>query len=77
MLELGMIEESQSDWRNPIVLVSKPVGSLYFCIDFRKVNTIFKFDTYLMLQVNELLDWVGEAQYITTLDLTKGYWQIP
>lgn len=30
-----------------------------------------------MLWVDEFLDRLGEALYITTLDLTKGYWQIP
>lgn len=48
MLELGVIEESQSIWRSPIVLVPKPDDSLHFCIDFWKVNVISKVDTYLM-----------------------------
>lgn len=30
-----------------------------------------------MPQVDKLLDHLGEAHYITTLDLTKVYWQIP
>uniref|UniRef100_K7EZN6 ribonuclease H n=1 Tax=Pelodiscus sinensis TaxID=13735 RepID=K7EZN6_PELSI len=30
-----------------------------------------------MPQVNELLERLGKAHYISTLDLTKGYWQIP
>ncbi|CAM5155407.1 unnamed protein product, partial [Natator depressus] len=76
-LELGVIEPSQSEWRSPVVLVPKPDGSRWFCIDFRRVNAISKFDAYPMPRVDELLDRLGEACYITTLDLTKGYWQIP
>lgn len=30
-----------------------------------------------MRQVDALLDLVGEAQNLSTTDLTKGYWQIP
>ena len=30
-----------------------------------------------MPQVDELLDKIGQARYITTLDLTRGYWQVP
>ncbi|CAM4589834.1 unnamed protein product [Lepidochelys kempii] len=77
MLELGVIEPSQSEWRSPVVLVPKPDGSWQFCIDFWRVNAISKFDAYPMPRIDELLDWLGEACYITTLDLTKGYWQIP
>ncbi|XP_052320320.1 sodium channel and clathrin linker 1-like [Oncorhynchus keta] len=58
-------------------MVSKPDGSLRFCNDFRKVNEISKFDAYPVLRVDELLEKIGNARYITTLDLTKGYWQIP
>ena len=27
--------------------------------------------------VEELLDQIGNAQFVTTLDLAKGYWQVP
>ncbi len=30
-----------------------------------------------MPRVDELLDRLGRARYISTLDLTKGYWQVP
>uniref|UniRef100_A0A803JM67 Gypsy retrotransposon integrase-like protein 1 n=1 Tax=Xenopus tropicalis TaxID=8364 RepID=A0A803JM67_XENTR len=77
MLELGVIEESHSDWSSPIVLIPKPDGSWRFCNDFRKLNTVSKFDAYPMPRVDELIERLGTARYLTTLDLTKGYWQIP
>ena len=30
-----------------------------------------------MPRVDELLDAIGGAKFITTLDLTIGYWQVP
>ncbi len=36
-----------------------------------------KFDAYPMPRVDELLDRLGAARFYSTLDLTKGYWQIP
>lgn len=48
MLELGVIEESHSKWLSPVILVPKLDGTIWFCINFRKVNAIFKFDSYLM-----------------------------
>ncbi len=77
MLEMGVIEESHSDWASPIVLVPKTDGSVRFCMDYRKVNAVSKFDAYPMPRVDELLDRLGTARFYSTLDLTKGYWQIP
>lgn len=74
MLKLGVIEPSASAWRNPIVLVPKPDGSVRFCIGFREVNKIAEFDAYPMPRTDVLLSRLGEAQYIMAVDLTKGYW---
>ncbi len=77
MLKLGVIEPSRSPWSSPIVLVPKPDGTLRFCNDYRHLNEVSQFDGYPMPRVDELLDRLGRARYISTLDLTKGYWQVP
>uniref|UniRef100_A0A3Q1GC55 Gypsy retrotransposon integrase-like protein 1 n=1 Tax=Acanthochromis polyacanthus TaxID=80966 RepID=A0A3Q1GC55_9TELE len=77
MLELGVIEPSTSEWSNPIVLVLKKDGSIRFCIDFRKVNAQSAFDAYPLPRLDDLIERVGQARFITTLDLCKGYWQVP
>ncbi|KAL1252489.1 hypothetical protein QQF64_017182 [Cirrhinus molitorella] len=77
MLKLGVIEPSRSPWSSPTVLVPKPDGTLRFCNDYRCLNEISGFDSYPMSRVDELLERLGRARYITTLDLTKGYWQAP
>ena len=77
MLEAGVIEESNSEWCSPIVLVPKPDGTIRFCNDFRKLNEISKFDAYPMPRIDELIERLGTVRYISTLDLTKGYWQVP
>ncbi len=48
-----------------------------FCVNYRKLNKVTKFDAYPMPQIEEVLDSIGAATCITTLDLAKGYWQIP
>ena len=48
-----------------------------FCNDFHHLNQITKFDTYPMPHIDELIDRLGTARYMTMLDLTKGYWKIP
>ncbi len=41
------------------------------------LNEVSQFDGYPMPRVDELLDRLGRARYISTLNLTKGYWQVP
>ena len=77
MLEAGIIEESRSEWCSPIVLIPKPDGTVRFCNDFRQLNSISQFDAYPMPRVDELIERLGTARFISTLDLTKGYWQVP
>ncbi|KAM8898343.1 uncharacterized protein AB9W97_009289 isoform 1-T1 [Spinachia spinachia] len=36
-----------------------------------------QFDAYPIPSVDELIDRLGTASFISTLDLTKGYWQVP
>ena len=40
MLEKGHIEECESPWSSPIVLVDKKTGDKRLWIDFRKVNDV-------------------------------------
>ena len=77
MLEMGVIVPSRSEWCSPVVLVPKKDGGLRFCVDFRKLNAISAFDPYPMPRVDELVERLGKAQYLSTLDLCKGYWQVP
>eukprot|EP00731_Ephydatia_muelleri_P003291 Em0001g3291a len=72
----GIIENSSSDWSSPIALVKKKDRTLRFCTDFRRLNSVSKTDAYPMPRVDDLLDELGQARFISTLDLTKGYWQV-
>ena len=72
----GIVRPSKSPWASPIVLVPKKDGSLRFCVDFRKLNSITKKDVYPLPRVEDILDTLGEAKYFTSLDLASGYWQV-
>uniref|UniRef100_A0A8C5QKE1 ribonuclease H n=1 Tax=Leptobrachium leishanense TaxID=445787 RepID=A0A8C5QKE1_9ANUR len=77
MLELGVIEPSASPWASPVVLVPKKDGTTRFCVDYRRINDCTITDAYPMPRVDELLDQISGGHFLTTVDLCKGYWQIP
>ena len=77
MLENDIIEPSSSPWSSPCLLVPKPDGSFRFCTDFRKVNSLTKTDSYPLPRIEDCIDKVGNAKYVSKFDLLKGYWQVP
>lgn len=60
-----------------MVIVPKKDGTLHVCIGFNKLNAQSKFDAYPVPQVDDLLEKIAQAKFITTVDLCKGYWQTP
>ncbi|KYO28763.1 hypothetical protein Y1Q_0004424 [Alligator mississippiensis] len=45
--------------------------------DYRRLNAMAVFDAFPMPHVAELIERIGDARYISTLDLAKVYWQTP
>lgn len=77
MLSDGIIEPSQSEWASPVVMVRKPNGTHRFCVDYRGVNAVTKKDAYPLPNMASILDELRQANYLTTLDLSQAYWQVP
>ena len=77
MLENDIIEESQSNWSSPCILVPKHDGGFRFCTDFRKVNDKTKSDSFPIPRIADCIDQIGNAKFVSTFDMLKGYWQVP
>ncbi|XP_076656370.1 uncharacterized protein LOC143361015 [Halictus rubicundus] len=77
LLAEDIIEPSNSEWSSPIVMVKKSNGKYRFCLDFRKVNEVSKKDAYPLPIMSSILDKLRAARYISTLDLSQAYFQIP
>ncbi|GFV57069.1 retrovirus-related Pol polyprotein from transposon 17.6 [Trichonephila clavipes] len=74
MLKLGIIEVGESDYISPMILVEVPGKEPRPCIDYRKLNGIIRTEYFPLPNIEERVEKVSAAKFITVLDLSKGYW---
>jgi len=61
----------------PVVLAPRADGTKRLCFDYRKVNSVTKTDSFPIPRLGDCIDEVGKARYVTTIDMLKGFWQVP
>ena len=76
LLDNGMAGPSKSPWASPCVLVGKEDGTPRLCTDYRKLNQATVEDPYPMKRIDDLVDEVSAAKFLTSVDLLKGFWQV-
>ena len=76
MLEMKVVEHSDSDWSSPNFLVKKSDGSERFCVDYRKLNDVTIKDRFPMPSIESKLNKLYGCKFFTSLDCTSGYRQI-
>lgn len=77
LLQHGLAVHSSSPWSSPYLLETKPDGSPRFITDYRKVNAVTVPDSYPLPRMDNCIDNLGTATFVSKLDLLKGYWQVP
>ncbi len=73
LLENGLAKPSCSPWSSPCLLVTKSDGSARFCTDYRKVNAVTTPDCFPLPCMEDCVDTLGPAKFVSKLDLLKGY----
>jgi transposase InsO family protein len=76
MLAEEIIEESDSPYAAPVVLVPKGEHNFRVCVDYRKLNEITIPDRYPLPRIDDLLHLIQSTKFMTTLDLRAGYHQV-
>jgi len=76
LLGQDVIEESQSEWRFPLVIINKKDNTIRMTVDLRELNHITVKDTFPMPRVDEFFEKVNKARVFSRMDLRKGYYQI-
>ena len=76
MLKEGIIEPRNGAWSSAPVIVRKKDGKYRFCVDFRDVNARIVKDRYQIPSIDDVLDDLRNAMYISKIDLTWSFHQI-
>ena len=77
MLADGLIGPSKSPYSAPIMLARKKCGGWRYLTDFRKVNAVCEKVVYPLPRIEDSVQRLESPQFFTSMDLTKGFWQIP
>jgi transposase InsO family protein len=71
-----VLEDSNSPFAAPVVLIRKSNGEWRFCADYRQLNSITIKDAYPLPRIDDALDALRSNAYFSKLDLVSGFWQI-
>ncbi|GFY20615.1 retrovirus-related Pol polyprotein from transposon 17.6 [Trichonephila clavipes] len=76
LLAEGIIEECESPYASPVLLIPNPNGTFRLCIDYRKLNEITVADTYPLPRMEDLLHQAKLTPFMSILHLRAGYFQV-
>lgn len=72
----GVIRDSTSPYASPVLLVPKGM-SWRMCTDYRMINEQTELLSWPLPRIDDIIAETGGCKVFTTIDLLKGFWQIP
>ncbi|XP_076036100.1 uncharacterized protein LOC143022050 [Oratosquilla oratoria] len=76
LIDQGIIEPSHSPWSSPCILIPKSNNTYRLVVDYRRVNEKTKADAYPLPRIEDIIDNLGTATFLTKLDFLHGFYQI-
>ena len=64
------------EWLTNIVMVKKPNGKLWMCVDFTDINNAYPKDSFPLPKIDQLEDSTAGHGLLTFMDAFSGYNQI-
>lgn len=77
LLKENIIQPSKSPWSSPVLGVDKKDGTTRLCLDSRRLNSLTVKDAYPLPYTSRILDSLRDAKFISAIDLSKAFLQIP
>lgn len=77
LLQNDIIQESDSEFASPILMVKKKTGEQRLCVDYRALNNKTRKDCFPLPLIEDQLNNLSGNRFFTSLDLASGYYQVP
>ena len=73
LVRAGIVVPSTSPWSSPIVPIRNPTDLCGCALITGRLTP----DPYYMLLIEEILDKIGDAKFLSKMDLSNGFYQVP
>jgi len=72
-LNKDFISSSSALYASFILFIEKKDDSLHFCVDYRKLNALIKWNHYFLSLIDEILACIQESKYLTWLNIIVAF----
>jgi len=72
-LNKDFISSSSASYASLILFIEKKDDSLRFCVDYRKLNALIKWDRYSLSLIDETFTRIQESKYLTRLNIIVAF----